>query len=228
MEESFWRQRWETGRIGFHQNEINPDLKTHLDLLRPRAGDGCMLVPLCGKSSDLMFLAREGFSVAGVEFVEQAIREFFREHNLLFQEFPDGCFQGISPPIAERIALWRRDFFTLRTQELPRVRAVYDRAALIALPAPLRLKYAAQITELARPGALMLLITLNFDQAAKGEGPPHAVLADEIQTLYGTGWSVGQVGTRDVRAELPELATGLQRLDEQVWFLRRHHPAPEN
>ena len=222
MEQAFWEDRWDNGRIGFHEARPNPYLSRYVERLQPRAGDGCILVPLCGKTNDLMFLARHGFSVVGVEFVEQAVREFFRENDLLFQVFPDGAHQGISPGIAEHITLWHRDYFRMRTDQMQRITAVYDRAALVALPPDMRVRYAAHTTELASPGALMLLVTFDYDQA-RMPGPPHAVGAAEVERLYGRDWNVESLHSIDTIAHSRRFAdAGLDSFVESVWLLRKH------
>ena len=221
MQQSFWQERWSTDRIGFHEAAANELLRKFGDRLENKAGEGCLLVPLCGKSNDLTHLARAGFTVHGVEFVEQAVRAFFLENDMLFQEFPDGCFQGLAPASAERITLWRRDFFRMRRDELPLVTAIYDRAALIALPADTRKRYAEHITTLAVPGALQLLVALDYDQNEMS-GPPHAVTPAEVDELYSADWSIEPLESRDSLALNPHFAErGLSRLEETVYLLRR-------
>ena len=62
MDANFWEKRWETGQIGFHLAEVNPLLVRHHHVLPPRAR---VFVPLCGKSLDLVWLAKEGHAVVG-------------------------------------------------------------------------------------------------------------------------------------------------------------------
>ena len=54
MEHAFWHQRWQEGRIGFHQGDINPWLRRYWSALDLHA-DARVLVPLCGKSSDMLW-----------------------------------------------------------------------------------------------------------------------------------------------------------------------------
>lgn len=222
MEQSFWQSRWSEKRLGFHLEAANPNLAAHIDLFKPRVGEGCILLPLCGKSNDLVFLARQGFTVHGVEFVEQAVRSFFLENDMLFTEFPDGCFQGLSPAAAERITLWRRDIFRIRRDELPLVTALYDRAALVALAPESRPAYARKMTDLAVSGALQLLIGLDYDQSRMG-GPPHAVPPAEVERLYGSDWQIKILSARETIEETPHLVErGLDSLTETVYLMRRN------
>jgi thiopurine S-methyltransferase len=66
MEADFWHERWRLGQIGFHQ----PDHHPALDRWWARLGippRGRVLVPLCGRSLDMVWLARHGHPVLGVE-----------------------------------------------------------------------------------------------------------------------------------------------------------------
>jgi len=172
-----WIARWRDGRIGFHEGRPNALLERHLDRL---AGCRRVLVPLCGKAEDLAFLAARGHEVIGIELAEQAVREFFAEHRLE----PSVAAHG--PFIAYRagpIALLVGDVFAATAALLGPIDAVYDRAALIALPAALRPRYVAQIRALLPAGAPSLVITLEYDQRAM-TGPPFAVLEAELRALH--------------------------------------------
>ena len=77
MEHAFWFGRWQEGRIAFHEGQPNTFLTRHGSWL---AGCRRILVPLCGKTEDLAYLAGQGHDVVGVELVEDAVRQFFTEH----------------------------------------------------------------------------------------------------------------------------------------------------
>ena len=94
-----WKSRWEEGRIGWHEASGNDALHKHW----PTPGNGeRVLVPLCGKSPDLKWLALEGYEVTGVELSEIAVRAFFEEANLKFEvSVADGLsiFRCLDPTI---------------------------------------------------------------------------------------------------------------------------------
>ena len=56
MDEAFWQRRWARNEIGFHLNEVNPYLRRHWPSLKLAQG-ARVLVPLCGKSLDMAWLA---------------------------------------------------------------------------------------------------------------------------------------------------------------------------
>ena len=73
-----WHDRWATGRTGWHETDGNAGLRAHWNFDARR-----VLVPLCGKTPDLVWLAKRGHEVVGVELSDIAIREFFAEHSRL-------------------------------------------------------------------------------------------------------------------------------------------------
>jgi thiopurine S-methyltransferase len=72
-----------------------------------------VLVPLCGKSLDLAWLAGQGYRVLGVE-LSRAVEDFFREHGL-DAEF---CSRALSRFGAVAIELWCGDFFALQAEDV--------------------------------------------------------------------------------------------------------------
>jgi thiopurine S-methyltransferase len=173
MEPSFWIDSWREGRIRFHEGKPNAFLTRHL----ARIPGGRVLVPMCGKSEDLAYLAGQGREVVGIELVEDAVRSFFTEH-------------AITPTITRRgeLAIYRAssltliagDLFAVAPETVGTIDAIYDRAALIALPAALRRRYVEHVRTLA-PATRGLLITL--EHAGDG-GPPFSVPEPEVRTLY--------------------------------------------
>jgi len=177
MEHDAWRQRWTEGRIGFHEGAPNAFLAQHAGLL---AGRDRVLVPLCGKTEDLAFLAARGHQVVGVELVEDAVRAFFSEHALAPDVTRDGVFVTYSHG---PITVLAGDVFDVARDRTGTIDAIYDRAALIALPPELRRRYAAHLRSLVAPGALMLVVTLEYPQDRMA-GPPFAVDEAELRELY--------------------------------------------
>lgn len=99
MQSEFWLERWERGEIGFHLDDINPYLRQYWPQMQLAVGSR-VLVPLCGKSLDLMWLRDQGYRVAGVELSRQAVEAFFREAGLVPQVSSSGALQ--------RRYCWRR------------------------------------------------------------------------------------------------------------------------
>lgn len=217
MEPKFWQERWARNQIGFHLPEVNPYLQRHWSYLALAEGSK-VLVPLCGKSLDLMWLASHGLRVMGVELSQQAVEAFFSEQNLVPRITRRDAFTVYE---ADLIEVWCGDFFALDAKALADCTALYDRAALIALPPLMRAQYAEQLSRLLPSGCKGLLITLDYDQALKA-GPPFAVTDDEVKVLFGSDWTLETLQEQDVLAQSWKFAQeGVTRLDERVYRLAK-------
>ncbi len=81
MDPTFWLERWQKSEIGFHSKEVQPALEKHWPALNVAKG-ARVLVPLCGKSLDMVWLAEQGYAVVGAELSELAVDAFFAERGL--------------------------------------------------------------------------------------------------------------------------------------------------
>ena len=217
MHPKFWRARWQKDEIGFHQAGINPDLQRHWPRL------GCppaspVFVPLCGKSRDMGWLRAQGHRVIGVELSEQALQSFFAALQLQPVRQRAGrleCWQ------AEGYELYLGDFFNFGAERLAGVRGVYDRAALIALPPPLRSQYARHLSAILPADCRVLLLTMDYPQEQMA-GPPFAVAEPEVRRLFAADFSVTLLATRDALLEEPRFQQrGLLSRHEQAYLLAR-------
>jgi len=213
MQPEFWYKKWDSNQIGFHQAEANPYLQRYWPELAI-APSARVLVPLCGKSLDLLWLAGQGHQVLGVELAERAVEDFFVEHKLEPQISEQGAFKVYR---SDAVELWCGDFFALTAEDVAGCTALYDRAALIALPEAMRERYATHLQQLLAQGMKGLVITLDYDQT-QIPGPPFAVSDDEVQRLLGQGWQVENLQERDILAESPKfLQGGVEWLVERVY-----------
>lgn len=178
MSNQRWKAKWKADDIAFHQSQIHP----HLIRFWPRLAlpeGATVLVPLCGKSLDLGWLHQQGHRVIGVELSHIAIAAFFAERGLQPQRQRLGRFQRYW---AGTLELWCGDLFDLRREDLGEVAAVYDCAALTALPAASRGHYVRQLSSLLGTGGQMLLLTTESadEPAAMAEvdQPGSAVMAE--------------------------------------------------
>jgi len=179
MEADFWRSRWQEGRIGFHQSDVNEFLKTWWSTLKLPA-QSTVFVPLCGKSLDMLWLASQGHQVIGVELSEIAAQEFFAEQGVQPDIQRDANFVSYS---ANNVTILCGDYFDLTAADLEGVMAVFDRAALIALPKDLRQAYASHLRKLLSGGGQVLLVGMEYDETALS-GPPFNVAWVEMTDLF--------------------------------------------
>ncbi|AIR91611.1 thiopurine S-methyltransferase [Pseudomonas cremoricolorata] len=216
MEPAFWHQRWAAQQIGFHQPQVNGYLQRHWPSLGLQAG-ARVLVPLCGKSLDLLWLLRQGYRVLGIELSREAVAALFSEHGLTPQITREGEFEVWHDGALQ---VWCGDFFALTASQVQDCSALYDRAALIALPRAMRERYLAQLSELLPSPCQGLLVTLEYDQALI-DGPPFSVGAEEVQRGL-KDWQVSEVERCDIRQDSPRfVAAGVSSLRERVYRLSR-------
>lgn len=217
MHEDYWHQRWAEGRTGWHRHEVDRMLEKHWRSLGLASGTR-VLVPLCGMSLDMAWLAGLGHGVLGVELSRMACEGFFTAQRTAPAVRRDGPFEVFA---AEGIELLCGDVFALRERDFSGVAGIYDRAALIALPPELRQRYARSVYACMPAGARGLLITLEYDQRER-EGPPFAVHEDEVRGLLAADWEVECVERCDILESQPQFrAEGVGALATAVYRLQR-------
>ena len=218
MEKAFWLERWQQQQIGFHQTEINHYLIKHWQKTRQYFPDSQVFVPLCGKSSDMLWLKDQGHAVLGIEFSELAVNDFFTENQLTPAALPHDRFLHFS---IDDLSLMCGDFFQLRAADLEKSHLVYDRASLVALPAELRLHYARHMASILPESVRILLVTMEYPQNEM-DGPPFPVPEDEVYSLYQDDFSIEKLETFDIYQENPRFqARGLSSLLEKFFKLSR-------
>jgi thiopurine S-methyltransferase len=218
MERDFWLERWRTGSTGWHQNETHPFLLRHGRRLlggpQPR-----VFVPLCGASLDMLWLRQQGATVVGIDLASAAFQRFYDDANLEPVVDRTCLFERWS---ADGIELLAGDFFDADATVLGPFDAVYDRAALFALPPAMRERYAARMADLCRPGTRVLQVTFEYDQREMN-GPPFAVHEPELQQLYASAFTLERLEHVDVTDLNPGMrGRGVTALYECAWeFVRR-------
>ncbi|GAA6194095.1 thiopurine S-methyltransferase [Phaeobacter sp. NW0010-22] len=210
MTPDFWHDRWQTNRIGFHEAEANRLLVAHFSQLEVSAGDRVFL-PLCGKTRDVAWLLAQGLQVVGAELSRLAIEQLFEELELV----PDITELGpLTRFEAQDITMFVGDIFDLDAQTLDRVDAIYDRAALVALPQDMRARYSQHLITITG-GARQLLISFDYDQS-RMDGPPFSVHTGEITHLYAGQYSVVPIARTPATDRMKERCDAI----ETVWVLR--------
>lgn len=178
MEASFWHNMWKTNKIGFHLHNTNQFLIDHFDTLNLEKNSR-VFIPLCGKTVDIKWLLDNGYKVAGAELSELAIKDLFES-------------LGITPQIKEKanlkhfyapnIDIYVGDIFNLDKQLLGTIDAVYDRAAIVALPEELRVKYTKHLVDITS-SVKQLLITIEYEEGLI-QGPPFSLREEAVKSYY--------------------------------------------
>lgn len=200
-----WHERWQVGRTGWHEEDGNRNLKKYWHATGKR-----VLVPLCGKTQDLLWLEAQGNDVVGVELSEIAVLGFFEDNQLEYEK-NDGVLNAYRA-LTHNITLYCGDFFAFRSEPFD---GHYDRGALVALTPELRARYAKHTNTLLTDDAEQLVVTVDYDQSVC-DGPPFSLSEQEITGYWPRLLKVASVD--DTRNAPPKfLDAGLTRMHEVVW-----------
>ena len=192
---TFWHDRWKNQLTRWHRAEYNDLMLKHWPSLNVPDGSE-VLVPLCGKSLDMLWLAEQGYSIVGLEMVEQAIHTFFNENQLSPERTQFGkLMKHSSPPFT----IFQGDVFALEAGTV-QADAWYDRAAMVAIPPSTRESYVQQIRQQTKPGAVGLLITLTYPQH-EADGPPFSLTDEDAFSLFSEGFEIERLEVIDVSDE---------------------------
>lgn len=191
MNPPYWHEKWQTNDIMFHKIGTHPLLIANSKYLLP----GKVIVPLCGKSLDMMYLQQEGHDVVGFELSPIACEAFFSENNLRYEKITKG---NIILYQSSRISIWCGDIFSLPDEAWKDFSGIYDRAAIVALPPDVRKKYSKLVIDQMKKNSSTfrsaLTICVEYTDETI-EGPPFSVNEKEIKKLYGKALKVKKIST---------------------------------
>lgn len=210
MDAQFWHDRWQEGRLGFHEGRVNRMLEAHVGALGLLPGQRVFL-PLCGKTVDIPWLLAQGYRVAGAELSEIALRDLFAEMGVVPEVTETGAHRRYS---ASGVEIFAGDIFELTAETLGPVDAVYDRAALVALPEGMRERYAAHLAAITGR-APQLLVTFDYDQSVM-DGPPFAVDEAGLRRCHDARFEIERLA----EAEVPGGLKGVCPAIESAFLLR--------
>ena len=206
MDPEFWHDRWREGRIGFHEAGGNARLARHFPALHAAAG-ARIFVPLCGKTRDIGWLLGQGHWVVAVELSRTAVEQLFDELGVEPETSRVGALDLFSAP---GLDIFVGDAFDLSAEAIGPVDAIYDRAALVALPEDMRTRYAALLQDITGT-APQLLVCLEYDQSRR-DGPPFSITEDEVSRLYSGHYEMTLLERGAAQGAVP--------MDDAVWLLQ--------
>ena len=174
-----WEERWRNGKTGWHRNEVNANLIQFINEIEP-INNSKILIPLCGKSLDVGWLADQGATVVGVDLVLKPLKDFFNER----ESNPTQTFtQGLTKLSDGQITMVHSDIFEFNSEIEGTFDVIYDRAAMVALPPQLREKYVEHCSNLLKPNGQIFLITYDAPKA-DDQGPPYPVREGTVEHLF--------------------------------------------
>lgn len=216
MDDEFWLEKWRTNQTGFHEGHPNAMLARHFAALDLAPG-ARVFVPLCGKTRDIAWLRAQDCEVVGCELSPVAIDQLFTGLGATPRASDAGALRRFA---ADGVRVYGGNIFELDRALLGPVDAIYDRAALVALPSVLRTRYTAHLIALT-DAAPQLLVSLAYDQAC-ADGPPFSVEPAEIEEHYAEHYRVSRLEEHDVEGGL----RGALPLREAAWLLDHPDEAP--
>ena len=211
MDAEFWHQKWQNNEIGFHQNTVNPFLLRYFETLSLEPGQAIFL-PLCGKTLDIGWLLSKSYQVIGIELHEPAVKALFEQLALVPEISRTNKHIKYS---YDRLTIFVGDIFDLSVSDMCNVDAVYDRAALVALPKAQRADYVKQI-QLITNKAPQLIVNYEYDHTLM-TGPPFSVPNDEIKLHFQDSYLLKQLYSGKVEGGMK----GKIPAEENVWLLNR-------
>lgn len=209
MKANYWHQKWANSDIGFHENEANSLLIEHFEQLSLAKGSRIFL-PLCGKTRDIAWLLACGYQVVGAELSELAINELFKTLELTPEISNVGELLHYR---AKDIDILVGDIFAISAELLGSIDAIYDRAALVALPAEMRAQYTSHLINITGT-APQLLITLEYNQRLM-DGPPFSINLGEVKQHYAATYQLKPIESKNVPGGLKGKVASM----ETAWLL---------
>eukprot|EP00002_Diphylleia_rotans_P008594 TRINITY_DN1854_c0_g1_i1.p1 TRINITY_DN1854_c0_g1~~TRINITY_DN1854_c0_g1_i1.p1 ORF type:complete len:239 (+),score=51.55 TRINITY_DN1854_c0_g1_i1:53-769(+) len=199
-----WHERWQARQIGFHEADVNNHLQTYEKDLFPDDKPRRVFVPMAGKTVDIPYLASKGHTVVAVEYVEQALVEFFQEQQIKYVRKDIGN-EIIKFEAADGlIQFYQCDFFNphFNADLIGPIERVWDRGSLIAMKTnTLQPRYVAKMKELLtvsgtsayHPELRYLLYTVEYPQEEMS-GPPFCITEKMVGDYFSQGFDIKLLG----------------------------------
>ena len=263
-----WHENWDSGRYsvpgqGFHQECVHPYLAAFLpqlinkshpnwdsafvpeDSLVPEdpsfgVDKSIVLIPLCGKTTDMIFLAQQPYiSALGLEAVPRAIHEFAtmvtEANGVATTQFLHSkaqhtfCFANQEKTSSGLIGIVEGDALDFEF-DIRQVDAIWDRGSVVALRPEDRSAYITMLGLALKIGGRVLLSVVEHDMvcvdtsdtaAAVPYGPPFSFSTKEVGALYKQGYMhiVAELAREDKLESEPRWKSKGATIFEEVCYL---------
>ena len=174
-----------------HGNKVDVHLKRNLHHLTGGDTGKSILVSLCGNSPDMKWLCDQGYSVAGVEISETAVKQVFEkalDGPIPFEVVTDGSVKIYSATDDRKLKIFVGNFFDDGTSpaKVGTFDCIWDAHGIVSLPVAQQKQYAQKLGTFLKPGGgKILLSTVDYDITKLKEGPaPAPVPASLLQEFY--------------------------------------------
>ena len=187
-----WEAAWTNDEARWHQDNGNETMWKHFPkLVADNFPDRQpivlkVFVPLCGKAKDMLLLHKMGFTVVGVEFASQPIKEFFEENLVDIKTDPAiASDQKYTVSSDGKLIIGQGDLFGFTPENLPFAKydIIWDRGSFEAMNDADRPKYAKLLSSLLSEEGFYFINTPDYDLAEYG-GPPLAAQKEVIEKYF--------------------------------------------
>ncbi len=186
----FWINYWETDSAKWHSPVVSPWLKHFSGKFLGQAKSQRILVPLCGKSADMLWLHSLGHSVVGCDCSGIALQDFFTM-NHKSGGYTRNVIQIGQKQISEHtskdmpnLSLFEGDFFDLTPVLIGgKVDCVLDRAALVALHPSMAERYLRHLLTLLKQSDNSKVLFASVSHLPFPVAPPHTWKAEQIEPI---------------------------------------------
>jgi len=189
---STWESSWSKGETPWQLADTNEKLLNNMDELIGCTRNGettvkTILVPLCGKTKDMLYLYNKGHSVAGCEWVETAATQFFTDNNITFNKSPLENVEGFLYQSEDgRLRIYQCDFLLLTTDVVDwKFDSVWDIQSLVSINPRDRKQYVRAVRSLLKYDFRYLLVTVEYEPFAH-LGRPHSISYNAVKELFGS------------------------------------------
>ena len=120
------------------------------------------------------------------------------------------------------MAVLEGNFFDLSAEQVAHCGALFDRAALVALPPEMRQRYVQHLGQILKSGTTILLVVTDYPQQEQ-RPPPFAVNEEEVQRLYQDQFEVERLHSEDLSsAQDPLSKRGVTTLVEHIYRITKY------
>lgn len=189
-----WLDEWEKSEQWEH-SVVDQFLIKYINKLTEGNKQSNILVPLCGTSVDLKWLAEQGYKVVGVELSPVALKKFLTDHQLEHKVTTTNNGATIYEAFEGNLKLVVSDFFLFSKDAFGTFDCIWDLNAFDPINKGDKQRYADQCHSLLKPNGHILLGNYIFDDHFCGELP---VTMDTLQMIYGGNFTVEHLELTDI------------------------------
>ena len=151
-----------------------------------------IFVPLCGKSPDMLWMAKRGHRIVGIEWVEQTVKAFFQESDLEYHvEVTElgGSKIGVYKSSSLPVTIYCGDFFAFKDNPLGEFDFIWDNSSIGSFRHEKRSDYVSINSSILKPNGKILLGTFDYEHDEHSY-IPFAATKSEVAKLYASQYDI--------------------------------------